>query len=85
MERRKTTIDDFRYLRLGYGVYRVIYTSPATGDMWVEIIHDTELTDATLHTEAEFIKQKDIERLKKRCKEGRKFSKDMKLRDLFKY
>lgn len=29
--RRKTNINDFRFELAGYGLYRVIYVSPATG------------------------------------------------------
>ena len=38
--RRKTNINDFRFELAGYGLYRVIYVSPATGGQWSTMIND---------------------------------------------
>ena len=37
---RKTSINDFRFELAGYGLYRVIYVSPATGGKWSTMIND---------------------------------------------
>lgn len=40
---RKTSINDFRFELAGYGLYRVIYVSPATGGKWSTMINDMTL------------------------------------------
>ena len=37
--RRNTNINDFRFELAGYGLYRVIYVSPATGGQWSTMIN----------------------------------------------
>lgn len=65
----KTTIYDFEFELLGYGVYRVIYTSPVTGKKWIATTKNMPLIDATKN--AEDPKRKDLEQLKKMCKDGK--------------
>lgn len=62
----KTTINDFDFELLGYGVYIVTYTSPVTGKKWIATTRDMQLIDATKN--AECPKRKDLEYLKKFCK-----------------
>lgn len=66
---RKTTINDFRFEMAGYGHYKVIYTSPTTGKRWYTITSDMQLIDDTKNEEEP--KRKDLERLKRMCKDGR--------------
>lgn len=66
--RRKTNINDFRFELAGYRLYRVIYVSPATGGQWSTMINDMTLIDATKN--ADEPKQKDLENLKRLCKNG---------------
>lgn len=64
---KKTTIYDFDFEFAGYGHYRVTYTSPATGKKWSTVTDDMLMIDATKN--AEEPKRKDLERLKKICKD----------------
>lgn len=64
----KTTIYDFDFELAGYGHYRVTYTSPATGKKWSVATSDMTLVDATKN--AEEPKRKDLEKLKRLCKNG---------------
>lgn len=43
----KASIYDFRFVFIGYGHYRVTYTSPKTGKQWSNTIIDMTLIDAT--------------------------------------
>lgn len=52
---------------IGYGQYRVTYTSPNTGKIWAATINDMTLIDKTKN--AECPKRTDLERLKKAIKE----------------
>lgn len=67
--RAKTTISDFRFEFAGYGHYKVTYTSPATGKRWTTTTNDMPLIDATKN--AEEPKRKDLEELKRICKDGK--------------
>lgn len=69
--RKRTSINDFRFKKTGYGFYDVIYTSPVTDTIWITSISDMSLIDATLCTAIP--RQKDLDLLKKKCKgDGRK-------------
>lgn len=62
----KASIYDFRFEFIGYGHYRVTYTSPKTGKQWSNNITDMPLIDATKN--AEEPKRKDLDELKRMCK-----------------
>lgn len=62
----KTKIADFRFKFKGYGLYKVIYRSPVTGEVWETMTSDMTLIDATKN--ADCPKVKDLERLKRLCK-----------------
>lgn len=71
--RKRTSINDFRFKKTGYGFYDVTYTSPVTDTIWVTTISDMSLIDATLCTAKP--RQQDLDQLKKICKGyGRKKS-----------
>lgn len=57
----------FTFVFVGYGQYRVTYTSPNTGKPWVATINDMTLIDKTKNSECP--KRTDLERLKKAIKE----------------
>ena len=67
-ERAKTTISDFRFEFAGYGHYKVTYTSPVTGKQWTAKTNDMPLIDATKN--ADEPKRRDLETLKRVCKNG---------------
>lgn len=69
MKRKKISIYDFQFVRTGYGRYSVAYQSPVTLKIWVNETNDMTLIDATKNEEEP--KVKDLERLKRLCKEGR--------------
>ena len=62
----KTQLSDFNFQFSGYGLYRVSYTSPATGKQWSTVIDDMTLIDVTKN--ADEPKRKDLEALKRLCK-----------------
>lgn len=64
----KTTISDFRFEFAGYGHYKVTYTSPVTGKQWTAKTNDMPLIDATKN--ADEPKRRDLETLKRVCKNG---------------
>ncbi len=66
--RAKTTISNFRFEFAGYGHYKVIYTSPVTGKQWTATTNDMPLIDATKN--ADEPKRRDLETLKRVCKNG---------------
>lgn len=66
--RKRTSINDFRFMKRGYGFYDVTYTSPVTDTRWITSISDMSLIDATLCTAKP--RQKDLDLLKKKCKGG---------------
>lgn len=47
----KMNINDFKFEMTGYGLYRVIYTTPVRGDYWSAIISDMLLIDNTKNAE----------------------------------
>ena len=57
---------DFSFKCLGYGVYRVTYTSPVTGKRWTADTADMTLIDATKN--ADEPRNCDLEWLKYVCK-----------------
>lgn len=63
---KKNSIYDFRFEFAGYGHYKVTYTSPVTGKSWTTKTNDMPLIDATKNQE--YPKQKDLEELKRLCK-----------------
>lgn len=65
----KTTIYDFDFEIAGHGYYKVTYTSPATGKRWTTTTNNMPLIDATKN--AEEPKRKDLEELKRICKDGK--------------
>lgn len=62
----KISKTDFSFLPAGFGHYKVTYTSPNTFKKWTTVTHDMSLIDATKN--AEEPKQKDLEQLKRVCK-----------------
>ena len=64
----KLSLCDFDFISRGYGCYKVTYTSPATRRQWSAITNDMPLIDATKNCDEP--KQKDLECLKKICKNG---------------
>jgi hypothetical protein len=64
----KISISDFRFQPAGYGRYRVIYTSPATGREFETVTNEMPLIDDTKN--ADEPKQVDLNRLKRACKNG---------------
>lgn len=62
----KININDFNFQFIGYGHYRVTYTSPATGKEWSTTVTDMTIIDATKN--ADEPKRKDLEALKWSCK-----------------
>lgn len=66
--RAKTTISDFRFEFAGYGHYKVTCTSPVTGKQWTAKTNDMPLIDATKN--ADEPKRRDLETLKRVCKNG---------------
>ena len=66
--RAKTSIYDFSFIPSGYGHYKVTYTSPVTGKEWTAITNNMSLIDATKN--ADEPKRRDLETLKRVCKNG---------------
>lgn len=64
--RAKTSIYDFSFIPIGYGHYKVTYTSPVTGKQWTATTNDMPLIDATKN--ADDPKRCDLETLKRICK-----------------
>ena len=65
---QKITINDFNFEKSSYGRYIVTYTSPKTGKSYVGLVTDMTIIDATKN--ADEPKRKDLEQLKKICKNG---------------
>lgn len=63
---RKIELSDFEFIPAGYGHYKVIYTSPLSGNQWRCKTDEMPLIDATKNADAP--KVKDLEKLKKLCK-----------------
>lgn len=66
--RTKTQLSNFNFQFSRYGHYRVTYTSPATGKQWSTVISDMTLIDSTRN--ADEPKRKDLEALKRLCKDN---------------
>ncbi len=64
----RMSIQDFSFRFIGYGRYKVIYTSPKTYKQWSIYISDMTVIDSTLN--ADNPKRKDLENLKRLCKNG---------------
>lgn len=62
----KISISDFTFRIVGYGHYRVTYTSPVTGKQWSATTNNMPLIDATKN--ADDPKVKDLVALKRLCK-----------------
>ena len=62
----ETELSDFTFLPSGYGHYKVIYTSPITGEKWTTTIKDMTLIDATKNADNPM--RKDLNFLKSICK-----------------
>jgi hypothetical protein len=63
---KRISISDFGFIFLGRGAYNVTYTSPITYKTWTTRVTDMEYIDLTKN--AEEPKVKDLERLKRKCK-----------------
>lgn len=63
---KKINIYDFDFEKVGYGRYKVTYTSPVTGKSWTTTIDDMTIIDATKGSDSP--KVKDLELLKYLCK-----------------
>ena len=57
---------DFSFQYANYGIWKVTYTSPNTGEKWSAGITDLELIEKTRN--ARFPKDKDLRKLLKICK-----------------
>lgn len=57
-------LSDFIFKMVGYGHYKVTYTSPVTNKQWSRIITDMTLIDATKNAD-DYPKIKDLNHLKK--------------------
>lgn len=64
--RTKISISDFTFRIIGYGQYRVTYTSLVTGKQWSATTNNMPLIDATKN--ADDPKVKDLVALKRLCK-----------------
>lgn len=56
-------LHQFTFKKVGYGCYRVTYTTERRGDYWVANIRDMPMIDDTLN--AEWAKTQDIDNLRK--------------------
>lgn len=66
MKAPKISITDFTFMPSGHGHYKVTYQSPVTFKTWTATTSEMKLIDAT--NGAEYPKVKDLERLKRLCK-----------------
>ena len=64
--RTKIQLSDFSFIKQAYGLYKVIYESPVTGECWSTMISAMTLIDATLHADEPTVK--DLTMLKWMCK-----------------
>ena len=64
----RESINNFQFKRVGYGHYKVTYTSPKTYKQWCIVTTDMQLIDATKNEDEP--KQKDLKTLKYFCKRG---------------
>lgn len=63
---KKISLSDFDFYYLSAGHYYVTYTSPVTGHMWRALVTYMPMIDAT--KDAEEPRRKDLETLKRYCK-----------------
>lgn len=63
MGMKANDLHNFTFKSIGYGHYRVTYTTDKRGDYWVNAITDMSLIDATKNSE--WAKLRDIEHLRK--------------------
>lgn len=63
----KLSISNFTFIFIGYGHYKVTYTSPNTQNKFSAVINDMQLIDNTKNSDNPKIK--DLEILKRRCKQ----------------
>jgi hypothetical protein len=68
--KKSTSITDFIFFQIGYGTYKVYYTSPVTGRQWSVLTHDMPLIDSTKNSDEPT--QICLNRLKKLCKSNEK-------------
>lgn len=68
MKQQKISINDFHFIKKGYGIYKVTYQSPATLKIWVNELDDMSLIDNTKNRKEP--KVKDLKQLKRHCKDG---------------
>lgn len=66
----KISLSDFSFSPSGYGHYKVTYTSPVTGKVWVNTTSNMPLIDDTKNSDNPKIK--DLNALKVVCK-GKRF------------
>lgn len=66
----KTQLTDFTFIPCAFGHYQVTHTSPVTGSKWLCTMCDMMLIDVTKNSDTP--KRKDLERLKRLVKSGRK-------------
>ena len=66
MKTQKTSINDFYFLFVGYGIYKVTYISPKTSKKYARIITDMQIIDLTKNEDNP--KLKDLNTLKRICK-----------------
>lgn len=66
MKIQKTSINDFYFLFVGHGLYKVTYTSPKTNKKYARIITNMEIIDLTKNENKP--KLKDLNTLKRICK-----------------
>lgn len=65
---KKTERWHFSFKPIGFGLYKVTYTSPVTGKEWVAKIDDMTIIDAVKNTDEP--KRCDLDDLKARVKRG---------------
>jgi len=63
---KSISISNFDFHFTGHGHYKVVYTSPKTGNQWSVTTSDMHLIDCTKN--AETPRTKDLTRLKELCK-----------------
>ena len=64
---RHISLYEFRFVPVGYGLYKVFYTDPR-GIVWTACVNDMTLIDATKN--ADIPKQKDLHYLLQVCRRG---------------
>jgi hypothetical protein len=67
MKYPKTELSDFTFKFVGYGHYKVTYTSPTTGKCWSKTTTNMPLIDATKNCD-DYPKRCNLNQLKAICK-----------------